>query len=253
MDCHKEGQEKFFDKHAAGSGQLKVYKQIQGLDFEKPFTDYFEDLLGGLNRQLVLEYGCGNYGDLSLKLVERGAKVVAFDISGESVRSTDRLLRKRGLTPSASALKMDCEHLGFQPDTFDLVVGRAVLHHLDLKQACLEIKRVLKKGGRAVFIEPMGMNPLINLYRRFTPQQRVPDEHPFTGNDIKELERHFVKVTHKEFNLFPLIVLALAGFFKNKQRLIPFLHKLQTLDEIAFKYFPFLSRYAWTTVITCSL
>lgn len=251
MGHPKNEEERFFDQHVADPDHLRIYRNIQGLDFEKPFVDYFDSLLGNEPQKLVLEYGCGNYGDLSFKLAKRAARIIAIDISGESVKSTHRLLKRWGLDRKVVPLKMDCQVLGFRENSFDLIVGRAVLHHLDLDRACTEIKRILKPDGRAIFIEPLGMNPLINLYRRFTPDQRTPDEQPFTGESISTMQRHFGRVTYRNFNFFPLIILALAGFFKDKKKLLPVLHKLQRLDESAFKIFPFLSRFCWTTVIEC--
>jgi SAM-dependent methyltransferase len=46
----------------------------------------------------------------------------------------------------------DAESIPYDDDTFDLVVGHAVLHHIpDLEQALREVVRVLKPGGRFVF------------------------------------------------------------------------------------------------------
>ena len=46
----------------------------------------------------------------------------------------------------------DAEQLPYDDDTFDLVMGHAVLHHIpDLDTAFAEILRVLKPGGRFVF------------------------------------------------------------------------------------------------------
>ena len=42
-----------------------------------------------------------------------------------------------------------------------------------------EINKVLKDDGEMVFLEPLGTNPLINLYRKLTPKSRSVDEHPF--------------------------------------------------------------------------
>ena len=62
-----------------------------------------------------------------------------------------------------SAFIMDCENLGFKDNSFDLIFGRAILHHLNLEKSSKEISRVLCKNGKAVFIEHLGMNPLINF------------------------------------------------------------------------------------------
>jgi len=46
----------------------------------------------------------------------------------------------------------DAETIPYEDDTFDLVVGHAVLHHIpDVQQALSECLRVLKPGGRLVF------------------------------------------------------------------------------------------------------
>ena len=46
----------------------------------------------------------------------------------------------------------DAERMPYDDDTFDLVVGHAVLHHIpDLDTAFREVLRVLKPGGRFVF------------------------------------------------------------------------------------------------------
>ena len=46
----------------------------------------------------------------------------------------------------------DAEALPFEDESFDLVFGHAVLHHLpDLDQAFREFHRVLAPGGRVVF------------------------------------------------------------------------------------------------------
>ncbi len=44
------------------------------------------------------------------------------------------------------------------------VLGKQILHHLDMTQAVPEIARVLRPGGRAVFLEPLIHNPLLEGY-----------------------------------------------------------------------------------------
>src|SRR3546814_1101008 len=83
---------------------------------------------------------------------------------------------------------MNAEAMTFPDDSFDLVFGSGIIHHLDIDRAFGEIARVLRPGGRAVFIEPLGLNPAIELYRRFTPSARTPDEHPLLRRDFRSEE-----------------------------------------------------------------
>ena len=57
----------------------------------------------------------------------------------------------------------DAERIPYDDDTFDLVVGHAVLHHIpDVPAALREVLRVLKPGGRFVFAgEPTTVRRLL--------------------------------------------------------------------------------------------
>src|SRR5258707_14077139 len=64
------------------------------------------------------------------------------------------------LTATAAALGLEgvstvateAEELPFEDESFDLVLGHAVLHHIpDLDRAFAEFKRVLRPGGVIVF------------------------------------------------------------------------------------------------------
>ena len=54
----------------------------------------------------------------------------------------------------------------------------SIKHHLNLNKSLKELNRILKKGGIMLFAEPMATNPIINIYRKFTPKARSADEHP---------------------------------------------------------------------------
>ena len=99
-------------------------------------------------------------------------------------------------TASASTLDEALEAID-RDDSFDLVCGSGILHHLDLPAAMRELARVLRPSGRAVFMEPLGHNPAINAFRNRTPELRTPDEHPLLGKDLKLCRRYFGSVEVK--------------------------------------------------------
>jgi SAM-dependent methyltransferase len=208
---------------------------------------FYEQLLRDLSAgRRVLEYGCG-LGSYSFILARRGARVTGIDISEIAVEQTQAHARREQI-PTINFQRMNAEALGFADQTFDLVCGRAVLHHLDLNKALAELARVLRPDGLAVFIEPLGHNPLINLYRRLTPHLRTADEHPLFMSDLRMLERYFGRVEGRFFHLQSLLAVPFQGL-PGFARLVKW---LDGADQGLFKLAPFSRRFAWTVVLKLS-
>jgi SAM-dependent methyltransferase len=196
----------------------------------------------------ILEYGCGDCSYVA-QLIEWGGRVTAIDISDEAILAARELAAERGFADRATFGRMNAEDLTFPDNSFDLVVGRAILHHLDLEKAYAAIARVLRPGGTALFLEPLGHNPLINLYRRFTPHLRTEDEHPLLMRDIELAERHFGDVKLEYFTLLSMGTLAFA---KVPALWNPTLKALDALDSGLFKLLPIAGRWAWTVSMVMS-
>lgn len=128
----------------------------------------------------VLDYGCYE-GLETVKYLGYGAEsVCGIDLSETAIG------RARSSIPSPRATFMvaDAHRLPFDDGAFNLIVGRAILHHLELKRAFSEISRVLSPGGLATFVEPLRGNPLSKVVRILTPKARTPDELPLSSGDI---------------------------------------------------------------------
>ena len=113
----------------------------------------------------VLDYGCGKGYD-SLKFLKSGAKTFGIDISEKYIGSAKQLAKENNFKETDFNFQvMDAHDLKFESNTFDLVVGKAILHHLDANIALKSIHKVLKPRGRAIFIEPLADNPILKLFR----------------------------------------------------------------------------------------
>lgn len=99
----------------------------------------------------ALEIGAGT-GYFTLNLAQLGLieRPTASDISPGMLATLSATAERLGI--EISTVRTEAERLPFADQTFDLVFGHAVLHHIpDLERAFAEFRRVLRPGGQIVF------------------------------------------------------------------------------------------------------
>jgi SAM-dependent methyltransferase len=119
------------------------------------WRQYAARQLGNIAGKDLLDYGCGQ-GEESAYFATLGANVTAVDISPVGVRMARERAEANGLTDRVRAIEADALHLPLPDSSFDLVHGMGILHHVGLDAGLAEVRRVLRPGGRAVFLEPLG-------------------------------------------------------------------------------------------------
>ena len=135
----------------------------------------------------------------------KGAKVTASDISPAMLDRTLSLARHHGV--SISTKTCSNEDYNFGINTFDIVYGANVLHHLSNLRPFLEaVKIALIPNGKFFFWDPLIYNPAIKIYRRLAKKVRTEDEQPLRFSDVKIFKDYFREVHHKEFWLTTLLI-----------------------------------------------
>ncbi|MBD2664829.1 methyltransferase type 11 [Richelia sinica FACHB-800] len=242
-----EREKRFHDQRFADDSQRKnkvgrFYKITQSIK-----TEYEKLLMDSCQGSYIIEYGCGT-GSYAFALAKNGAtKVTGIDISPVAIEIATTKAIDEGLGDNIAFEVMNAEELKFAHSSIDLICGSGILHHLELKKAILTIVDVLQPEGKAIFIEPLGHNILINLFRSLTPSIRSEDEHPLLKDDLKFFKTYFKKVEIKYFYLTSLIASLTVGF--PIFRIV--LSVLEFLDQILFKL-PFLRNQAWQVLIVVS-
>ena len=195
----------------------------------------------------ILELGCGQDSNAIFLAKQGAAEVNGIDISQVAIDQADGRAAAESVT-NVRFQVMDAEKLEFADNSFDLICGVAILHHLDLDKTLSELARTLRPGGTAIFLEPLAHNPVINFYRRMTPSLRTEDEHPLTVTDLANFKRYFARIDKRYFHLLSL---ALAPFHSMPgfERLV---HVFDKADRTLFAAASFLGRYAWTVGLVFS-
>lgn len=208
----------------------------------------YRDSLTNIKGKRVLIVGCSEGG--VTPMAREGAIATGIDIADVPIARLNEAIRKEGLAEKASALVMNAEELNFSDDSFDVICCSGVLHHLDIDKALTHWARVLDSGGRVVMIEPMAWNPVVALYRLFTPSMRTRDEHPLTPKDFRTISGYFDRVEVEGYvltSVFAVIWAYVPDFLSMKERTRRW---LEALDGKLMGAIPWLRYFCWTSVIS---
>jgi ubiquinone/menaquinone biosynthesis C-methylase UbiE len=161
------GSGEHFDRLAPRYTALRSPAEVDSLT---PIVAELAQLRGGR----VLDVGCGSGSVVRQLAAGYSADAVGLDRSSEMVETA----RREG---ASTYVVGRAEELRFPNASFDVVLARLTVHHLDRPRAFAEIRRVLRPGGRLVITttDPAGfpsfwMQAYFPSYAR-TEQSRFPD------------------------------------------------------------------------------
>ena len=245
-DDRKQREALFHDQAYTDHGRERLWSSYYSVveSSRRFYEEYLKARSPGAD---ILEYGSG-LASMAFPLADHGAaSVTGIDISPVAVEAGNKRAQAEGYQ-QVSFRVMDAEAMDFDSDTFDLVCGTSIIHHLDLRPSFTEIGRVVRPGGSAIFVEPLGHNPLINLYRRNTPALRTPDEHPLRMSDLELASEFFYRVRCRFVHLTSLAAVPFRGW----SGFTSLVRALDRFDRALFRVAPPMRRYAWQAVIELS-
>ena len=226
--------------------QLKTKGRFENIFYKAIYNsneDFFDFLKKNSSNSNILDYGCGIGGSLKRVIEFKPKKVTGIDISDISIQKAKKTINT--INANVDLLVDNCEKTKFNDNTFDIVYGTGILHHLNIEICLHEIHRILKPGGKFLFIEPLGTNPLINLYRKLTPKSRSIDEHPLVGKDFDLIKNKFVNCKVKYYGFLTLIFF--PTYFSPKSSIV--FKMLRNFDQLLFNV-QFFKKLAWSVLIS---
>jgi ubiquinone/menaquinone biosynthesis C-methylase UbiE len=207
------------------------------------FQLYRDRVIEESRNRCLLEYGCGN-ASLGFDVAPIAEQVTGIDISEVAISQAQRIAGVKQLN-NCTFVVDNAESMRQADASVDVLAGSGIVHHLDIPRSMKEVRRVLRKGGIAIFAEPLGHNPIVNWYRNRTPELRTPDEHPLLARDIKQMAEGFA---HCKVTYFG-IVAPLLGLLSSKTNpKSPITKLVWALDRLVCRI-PFVNRLAWFSVI----
>lgn len=179
----------------------------------------------------ILEIGAG-YGEFTHRIKDINAQITAIDITPKVVRASSKEFKGTKVKFKVG----NASDLNFKENSFNIVCGISILHHLDYQKALADAYRVLKKGGKIFFTEPNLLNPHTYIGLTFPGLRKKmeysPDEVALIRWNIEKILKRtgFKNVVVKNYDfLHPRtpkklinLVMNLGAFLEN----IPFIKEI---------------------------
>ena len=198
---------------------------------------------------LFLDYGCGDGSFSRFIKNELNGEVIGVDVSSGLIKYA---LTRRG---SVNYLVADCHALPFKNNSFDVIVGIGIFHHLNLRKALSECKRLLRRNGLLIAFEPNALCPLSFIGRKFsktkihTSNERTYSYWSFIS-EIREVGFTKAELRFLSFFgfIFPFIWASkFAHLFSSLKR---YAKVLRTID-VLFEKIPITKQLCWMFCCKC--
>jgi SAM-dependent methyltransferase len=193
----------------------------------------------------VMEIGCGSGKNAFLLAQKTGMKVLGTDLCEPFIKEA----KENFILPNLRFDLLDFNKASeFKGEQFDYIIGNGILHHLyfHLDEAFLNMRSLLKKNGKIIFLEPNLYNPYVYLIFTVpflrTKTNLEPDEMAFSKDFItkKLLKAGYkdVKVEYKDFLLpgIPEVLITPSVKAGNLLEKIPFVKKVSQSIFISAAY-----------------
>ncbi len=146
-----------------------------------------EDNLGNL-----IELGCGT-GSSTIPILRifPSGRLIATELSIPMLTILNQQLRDGNYPRNHALMQLNAENLDFQSNTFDLIIGSAILHHLFTPEKTVgKCYDILKPGGICLFFEPFesGFSILSLIYKEILKENRTSYVHKLNKVIVSYLE-----------------------------------------------------------------
>ncbi len=201
LDRERVHWDRVYDRRGGQPQNLSWMEYVEGTTFT---AEFFRGLLKPLSRRRVLSIG-GGVDRLGVGLAKEGHLVVCVDISPVASARTQALADEAGVADRLTARPTACEEMAFAPASFDVVVCRRALHHMEIARVLPTIHAALETGGVFVAEEPACLHPLVRwVHERFPfygDAPHTPDEKELTPPDLDLLRKTFrsTRLYHFDF------------------------------------------------------
>ena len=138
---------------------------------DTPFPlEYAFYLLGDVAGKTVVDLGCRD-GLTTLILAVLGANVISVDMSEKNLATTAKRARANGLEHAITLSHLKSGRIPVDDAAADRVLCAGTPGNLDCLAMARQIRRILKPGGTAAFVQPLTLVSWLSKFKTSLQQQ----------------------------------------------------------------------------------
>jgi SAM-dependent methyltransferase len=154
-----------------------------------PF-EYAFHLLNEIRGKTVVTFGCGDAASV-IALGSLGARVTAIDSSADNLRRIGERASANRIHTQITLIRSDAVKIPVADGVVDRVFCAAELHCADCVSVGRQIRRILKPGGSAVFVQPTAGSGWLGAARCYLlrPGSLIDHHSPLTMEQTQSVSR----------------------------------------------------------------
>jgi ubiquinone/menaquinone biosynthesis C-methylase UbiE len=178
----QEEVDRFMSNYYASDEGARRQQENYGLDMV-PY--YHANILEAVTKanydlnkpSIILELGCG-FGSATIPILQLfpNARLIASELSIPMLSILKEFMLKQDVNKNHVFMQLNAEEMDFIPNSLDMVIGAAILHHLFTPEKVIEqCYKILKPGGIAIFFEPFeaGCAILSLIYKSILKENKL--------------------------------------------------------------------------------
>lgn len=177
----KEELDRFMSDYYASDEGARRQREKFGLDmvpyYRRNILEAAKKVNYDFNKpSMILELGCG-FGSATIPILQLfpNARLIASELSIPMLSILKEIILKQDVQKNYVFMQLNAEEMDFIPNSLDMVIGAAILHHLFTPEKVIEqCYKALKPDGVAIFFEPFesGFAILSLIYRSILKENK---------------------------------------------------------------------------------
>ncbi len=151
-------------EHYSDKGTLSWKNEHLNQILQKVESEIIDGWLGDVRGKDILDLGCGG-GRFSREFASRGARVHGIDFSEKSIAVARKITKSPDVRFTVASIYDLDEENAYDFVVTSKVVTIACTNAEELGRAFAKIRRALRPGGRAIFVEPLHKSFLRRVLR----------------------------------------------------------------------------------------